>query len=250
MKTRIIEHIPEAHRLHCSICGFTGHDISTCSICVNGKISQLELAKYGKDRADKRIRSAWTRHGALHGAAEEAHNKFVEEVDEIRRQLNEDRKKRQTDGGGYGGPNGGGYNGRGGGGRDYRGGGRGDGRGDHGRGGGRGGGRFNGGRSPYNNNNSQYRNSNGSNGGGNSGQNQASTAGGTWSGGDATAHVITLPEGSTNTTKMREAVVADKLREIHETAQIGKRWLLNKQRSSMITGMDMSQEKHGLQRIG
>eukprot|EP01034_Spumella_vulgaris_P021964 gene21964-28046_t len=77
-------YIPHNEQVHCTICGYTGHLMTTCNVCENGKISAKLVAMLEKTKADKRLFAAWTKGGDLSDLSEKEFEEFCRQVESIR----------------------------------------------------------------------------------------------------------------------------------------------------------------------
>eukprot|EP01034_Spumella_vulgaris_P022164 gene22164-28272_t len=85
LQNRVMEQISPEQRVHCSCCGFTGHEVGSCNIAdAEGKMDKGLLAMAPKNKADVRMYAAWTKNGCLYGYSEAQYDEFVAEVDKIR----------------------------------------------------------------------------------------------------------------------------------------------------------------------
>ena len=97
LRDRLMGEVPTHQRVLCSICGFTGHDCTACSINLNGQINKHRLATYLKERSDRRINSAWLRGGILKGLPASDIAALTREIDEIRAKLPASEKQQEGD---------------------------------------------------------------------------------------------------------------------------------------------------------
>eukprot|EP01034_Spumella_vulgaris_P033993 gene33993-41926_t len=121
-QSRVMEQVSPEQRVHCTCCGFTGHDVTSCNVAdAEGKMDKGLLAMAPKNKADVRMYAAWTKNGCLFGITEAQYLAYMAEVDKIRSRNPAMAQQPANYGAPRGPPNGGG-GGRGG----YGGGGRGN----------------------------------------------------------------------------------------------------------------------------
>eukprot|EP01034_Spumella_vulgaris_P021960 gene21960-28041_t len=103
-QNRVRDQISPEQRVHCTCCGFTGHEITTCNVVnAEGTIDKNLLALATKQRADTRMQAAWEKGGSLTGYTEAQFLAFRAEVDRLRDQNPQGNNRPPYDRGGRGG---------------------------------------------------------------------------------------------------------------------------------------------------